>query len=468
MLRRLAFPFLWLAEVIAEQVFALMTRVINLLRAMVMPLLLAGAVWFVSWFVPWFYRSRVTAPLRAWWRTRFLPWRDEWFMPRWLTMWQDEKKRGVFLQVVSILFVFFLFLYFLNNVLGNFSALSKQFSFDFLFSSANYDIDQHMALIPYQASDSNLRAALVGVLGTINVTFWGCILAVVLGFIIALARLSPNFLLNRLALIYIETMRNIPLLIQIIFWNVFLATMLPSPDQAVNIGNYFYLSNDGLFVPKFIFSAGGGALAVALVVMVVGFFFLKTSAARHRFTTGQAMSPILFYGLLILLLALPIIVVLFAVQGTWEMPHFGEYTFEGGSLMTSVFMALLLGLSIFAASYIAETVRGALLAIPKGQTEAGMAIGLSRGRINRLVLIPQTLRMVIPPLSSELIGLLKNSTLAAAIGYVDISTTLASSTLNITGHEMECMMLAIGFYLVLSLTMSIIINYYNKQISLRM
>ena len=390
-----------------------------------------------------------------------------WFKPRWQTMWEDEKKRGAFLQTMSAVLLLVFFLYFMNNIVQNFSLLSKRFSFDFLFLSANYDINQHMALIPYEPSDSHFRAAMVGVLGTINITFWACLLAVLLGFLIALARLSPNFLLNRLALVYIETMRNIPLLVQIIFWNIIFATALPPPEDALHFNNYFYLSNDGLAIPRFIFLTGSGALWVAVVLMVVGWVCLRKWSVHHRFKTGRAMNGVLFYGAVVLLVLLPVVTTMFMVKGAWELPQFGEYTFENGSLITSVFMSLLVGLSLFAASYIAETVRAALLAIPPGQTEAGAAVGLSGGQINRLVLIPQTLRMVIPPLSSELIGILKNSTLAAAIGYVDISTTLASSTLNITGHEMESMMLAISFYLVLSLVMSVAINYYNKQISLK-
>ncbi len=387
---------------------------------------------------------------------------------KWQSIWQDEERRGLFLQGVAIFVVLAIFLYSFSNVVENFSRVSKNFSFDFLFSPANYEINADMALIDFSPSDTHLRAAMVGVLGTINITFWGCGLAVILGFLIALARLSPNFLLSRLALVYIETIRNIPLLIQIIFWNIVFATAFPPPESAIHVAPNFFLSNDGLALPKFIFSSGGGYLFVAALVMAAGLFLLKSFSLRHRLLVGEPLHPILVYGLGIILLALPIGVAFFVVQGEWQVPTFGEYTFELGARVPAVFMSLLLGLSLFAASYIAETVRAALLAIAKGQSEAGMAIGLSRGQINRLVLVPQALRMIIPPLSSELIGLLKNSALAVAVGYVDIGTTLASSTLNITGREMECMLLAISFYLVLSLTMSLVINYYNKQISLRM
>ncbi|MGI9461575.1 MAG: amino acid ABC transporter permease [Alphaproteobacteria bacterium] len=390
------------------------------------------------------------------------------FIPHWQNMWQDEKKRGRFLQNISIFVVLFIFLYFLSNVISNFALLSKSFGFGFLLSPANYDINQHMALIPYQPSDSHLWAALVGVLGTIYITAWGCLLAVIMGFLIGLARLSPNFLLSRLALIYIETIRNIPLLIQIILWNVIFISVFPPPEQAIAFAGRFYLSNDGLAMPKFIFAAGGKMLLVALAVMVFGWFMLKKLSLQYRFKTGQALHPVLFYGVWFGLVALPIVTLLFFVKGQWQVPVFGEYTFENGALVPSVFASLLFGLGFFTASYVAETVRGALLAINKGQTEAGMAIGLSRGQINRLVLIPQALRMIIPPLSSEMIGLLKNSALAVAVGYVDIGTTLVNSTLNITGREMECMLLAMSFYLILSLSMSLMINYYNKRISLRM
>lgn len=402
------------------------------------------------------------------WRKKLENFWQEKFLPRWQDMWQDEKKRLKFLQSTAIIVLLLLFLYFLKNVLSNFAMLSKDFSFDFLFSPANYDINQHMALIPYEPSDTHLRAAMVGVLGTINITLWGSLVAVVWGFLVALARLSPNFLLNRLALVYIETIRNIPLLIQILFWNIFFAITLPTPEHAINFGGNLFLTNDGLYFPKFIFVEGKALLVLSILMLAFGLFFLKRYAYFFRLKSGHELNPIIYYGGMAFLVFLPIMTVLFFVQGQWQFPSFGDFTYEGGSLLSSIFLALLMGLALYASSYVAETVRGAILSISHGQREAGMALGLSRPQINRLILIPQALRMIIPPMSSELIGLLKNSALAIAIGYVDISTTLASSTLNITGREMECMILAIGFYLTLSLIMSGTINWYNKEISKRM
>ena len=380
------------------------------------------------------------------------------------SLWYDEAVRGVAIQILVLLGVFALVAWMIGNVVANFAILDKAFGFDFLWRlPANYDINQ--TLIPYSNRDTHLRAAVVGLLNTGLVAFLGIILATVLGFLVGILRLLDNWLVSRLAYFYVEFTRNTPVLLLILLWHGILINTLPHPRQAMAVGDIAFLTNRGFYVPKPLFGPGFEWVAVMLVAALVAAFFVLRYVRQVREDTGRQLpGGWMSAGLIVGLPGLTFV----AVQASlsFEVPALQGFNFQGGLYLTPELVALTWALAFYTSGFIAESVRAGILAVDKGQIEASQALGLPPGRVLRLVILPQALRVIIPPLTSSYLDLAKNSSLAIAIGYIDLVATLGGITLNQTGREIECMMLVLLVYLSISLSISALMNWYNRRVRL--
>ena len=380
------------------------------------------------------------------------------------SLWYDEAVRGVAIQILVLLGVFALVAWMIGNVVANFAILDKSFGFDFLWRlPANYDINQ--TLIPYSNRDTHLRAAVVGLLNTGLVAFLGIILATVLGFLVGILRLLDNWLVSRLAYFYVEFTRNTPVLLLILLWHGILINTLPLPRQAMTVGDVTFLTNRGFYVPKPLFGPGFEWVAVMLVAALVAAFFVHRHVRQVREDTGRQLpGGWMSAGLIVGLPGLTFV----AVQASlsFEVPALQGFNFQGGLYLTPELVALTWALAFYTSGFIAENVRAGILAVDKGQIEASQALGLPPGRVLRLVILPQALRVIIPPLTSSYLDLAKNSSLAIAIGYIDLVATLGGITLNQTGREIECMMLVLLVYLSISLSISALMNWYNRRVRL--
>ena len=379
------------------------------------------------------------------------------------SLWTDRKFRAVVTQIVVIAGLFAFFAYIISNAVANLDALGKSFGFDFLWTPASYDINQ--TLIEYNSRDTHFRAGLVGILNTLLVAGCGIVLATIIGFILGVLRLSHNWVVNRLAYCYVEFVRNVPLLVHILLLHGLIVNTLPVPKNALQLGEGWFLTNRGFYVPKPEFEPAFWAVVVALAIGVAIAIGYRRYARRLQDETGE-ISPV---GLVSLgaIFGLPIIAYLVAgMPLDWSLPEHRGFNFQGGLVLRPEFTALWLSLSLYTAAFIAEIVRAGIEAVSHGQTEAAYALGLRRGRTLRLVVVPQALRVIVPPLTSEYLNLTKNSSLAIAIGYMDIVATIGGITLNQTGREMETMIIVLLLYLSFSLLISLFMNWYNKRIAL--
>lgn len=296
-------------------------------------------------------------------------------------------------------------------------------------------------------------------------SFLGIILATVLGFVIGIARLSSNWLVSRFAAIYIEIFRNIPLLLQIFFWYFAVLQALPSPRQSISLGEAIFLNVRGLFFPKPVFEAGSAFIFAALFAGIIATIFIGVWARNKQKLTGQ-QTPM---GRIALALIVGLPALVYFVSGmpvSAEYPALKGFNYQGGISIIPELAALLVALSIYTAAFIAEIVRSGINAVSHGQTEAAMSLGLPRTRTLKLIIIPQALRIIIPPLTSQYLNLTKNSSLAMAIGYPDLVSVFAGTTLNQTGQAIEIIAMTMGVYLTLSLVTSALMNIYNKKVAL--
>jgi general L-amino acid transport system permease protein len=377
--------------------------------------------------------------------------------------WRDPRVRSLLYQAL-VLVAFGLFVaYIVNNTVTNLARQGIASGFGFLDNTAGFDIG--FTLIDYSAVSTYGRAFLVGLLNTLLVAAVGVVLATLLGFVIGIARLSTNWLVARLATVYIETIRNIPLLLQLLFWYFAVLQALPHPRDSVEFVGSVFLNNRGLTVPRADFGGGAGAVGVALLIAVIAVVGLAYWAKRRREATGQPFHTVLVSTALLIGLPLATFLALGAPVA-FEYAEMGRFRLEGGLTLVPEFVALLLGLSLYTATFIAEIVRGGILAVSHGQVEAAYALGLRRGLTLRLVVIPQALRVIIPPLTSQYLNLTKNSSLAVAIGYPDLVSIVAGTTLNQTGQAVEAIVLTMAVYLTLSLSISLFMNWYNTHMAL--
>jgi general L-amino acid transport system permease protein len=380
-----------------------------------------------------------------------------------LRLWYDSEARQVIIQIFTIAVLFALVAYLIHNAVTNLDAIGKTLGFDFLFQPANYDINQ--SFLDYSSRSTNLKAAAVGLLNTFLVAALGIVIATVVGFIMGVLRLSKNFLMNRLVYCYVEGLRNVPVLLWILLMHGFVVINLPGPRQALNLGESFFFSNRGINMPSPEPHPLFWATAITFALGIIGTIFFKRHAKKVQNDTGKIL-PVLYVSLG-LIIGLPLIV--FFITGMpldWSIPAMQGFNFQGGFVVKPELMALTLALALYTSAFIAETVRAGILAVNYGQTEAASALGLRNNRTLQLVVIPQAMRVIVPPLTSQYLNLTKNSSLAIAIGYMDITATLGGITLNQTGREMECMILVMGIYLCISLAVSGFMNWYNNSIKL--
>jgi general L-amino acid transport system permease protein len=333
--------------------------------------------------------------------------------------------------------------------------------FGFLENTAGFGVSQ--SLIPYNESDSYARVFLVGLLNTLLVSGLGIVFATALGFFIGIARLSPNWLIARLAGGYVELIRNLPLLFQILFWYLAVLGTLPGPRQSLSLFGGMFINNRGILVPAPVFGEGAGYVAWAAVLAVIVVLAMRAWARRRQDRTGQIF-PVLGVALAVLI-GLPLLaLVATGFPVTFEAPQLRGFNFVGGLRLLPEFVALLIALSTYTAAFIAEVVRAGILAVPRGQTEAAFALGLRRSQMLRLIVVPQALRVIVPPLTNQYLNLTKNSSLAVAIGYPDLFAVFAGTALNQTGQAIEIIAITMAVYLSLSLATSALMNWYNARI----
>jgi general L-amino acid transport system permease protein len=404
----------------------------------------------------------------------------------------DTRYRSYTIQVIVLLLFAMAVAWLLNNTVQNLEARGKEFNFAFLSQRAGYDIGQQ--LIPYTNDDTHFRALLVGLLNTLVVAFWGCIFATILGVIIGVLRLSKNWLVSRLMTVYVEMFRNVPLLLWILLSFVILSETTPSPrdfrvteemeaaGEAPSASMFLFgtvaVTNRGTNIPSPLFDRGLGSLDLGpvtlnltflAIVAVIGASIwanrrLLASARARQEATGDR--PTTWWKSLLILFA-PLVVLLVALGFHLEIPALSGFNFQGGILVAHSFTALTLALSLYTAAFIAEIVRAGILAISRGQTEAAYALGLRPNRTMNLVILPQALRVIIPPLISQYLNLTKNTSLGIAVSYLDLRGTLGGISLNQTGRELECMLLMMLIYLTISLMISAVMNAYNSSVQLK-
>lgn len=378
---------------------------------------------------------------------------------------RDERFWKIAGQAIAVVLVVSVVVFLADNLLYNLDQKRIPLGFDFLDSQASFDIGE--TLIPYSPSDSYGRAILVGLVNSLRVMVLGIVLATVVGLIVGITRLSDNWLVRNLALVYVETFRNIPLLVQLFFWYFAFFVQLPSIDQRIALPGSISLSKQGIALPWLTATAGTGIWLVLLALGILAAAWLWRWRTRIMVEQGSAEKPVLWALGAIALCAVLALILTQSLPFLLSLPQVSDNTqFQGGLIISSEYAGLLLGLVIYTASFIAEIVRAGIQSVPKGQVEAAQALGLKSGRTMQMVILPQALRVIIPPLTSQYLNLAKNSSLAFAIGYPDIYS-IASTTFNQTGRAVEVMLLLMVTYLTISLSISLLMNLYNRTVQLK-
>lgn len=374
----------------------------------------------------------------------------------------DPQFRALAYQVLVVGAVVVVGWYLVSNTLNNLARQNIATGFGFLDREASFAISE--SLIDYSPASTYGRAFAVGLLNTLKASLVGIVLATILGTIIGIARLSSNWLVARLATIYVEAVRNVPLLLQLFLWYGVVTESLPHPRQALSPIEGVFLSNRGFILPAPVADPAWLWAGIAFAVGIGLAFATKVWADRRQAATGRQFPTL--RANLALILGLPLLAWLLAgAPIVMDMPELRGFNFVGGISLSPEFAALLIGLVVYTASYIAEIVRSGILAVNYGQTEAGLALGLQRSQVLRLVILPQSLRVIVPPITSQYLNLMKNSSLAVAIGYPDV-VSIANTTMNQTGQAIEGVALIMAVYLTISLAISLFMNWYNKKIAL--
>jgi general L-amino acid transport system permease protein len=386
-------------------------------------------------------------------------------------LFYDARYRSTTIQVIAAMALMLSLTWLVDNTVQNLAALGKDFSFRFLWTTAGYDINQQ--LIPFTSQQTHGRAAIVGILNTLLVAFIGCILATVIGVLVGVLRLSSNWVVARIMTVYVEVMRNTPLLIWILILFAVMTEATPQPRDfregggaSMILWDSVAISNRGVFIPKPLWGEGSGLVISVFLLSIIAIFALRRLARKRQEQTG-AQLPV--FSLSLALFFLPALLTFFVMGRpiTLELPELGGFNFVGGIQVRNSLIALWLALSLYTSAFIAEIVRSGILAVSRGQTEAAFALGLQPNRTMQLVILPQALRVIIPPLISQFLNLTKNSSLALAVGYMDVRSTLGGITINQTGREIEGILLLGAFYLVVSLIISSVMNYYNSSVKLK-
>ena len=379
-------------------------------------------------------------------------------------LWNDPRARAIAWQVILLAAIVALGLAAGSNALENMRARNIPTGFGFLWDTAGFDIN--LALVPFQAGQSTFaQAFLVGLLNTLLVCAISLVFTTIIGFAVGIARLSPSWPLARLATVYVETLRNIPLPLQLLFWYNAILTPLPAPRQAISLFDLVFLHNRGLVMPEPIFGAGSIWIFWAAFVGLLATFFVKRRARLRQEATG-ARSPVWPWALL-LIVGLPLLVyVLLGEPLRFDVPHLKGFNFVGGVRVLPELVALALGLSLYTASFIAEVVRAGIQSVPRGQIEAAQAVGLKPGDILQLVTIPQAMRVIIPPLTNQYLNLIKNSSLAVFVGYPDLVQVFGDKVREQSSASVQVVIITMGVYLVISLITSGLMGLYNRRMAL--
>lgn len=378
--------------------------------------------------------------------------------------YRDPRVRAIAFQVLTVVVLVWFFWMIFQNTLHNMESRGITTGFGFLDRAAGFGI--LMSLIPYDETMTYGRTFIVGLLNTLMVSILGIILATILGFLLGIARLSKNWLIAKIALVYVETLRNIPLLLQIFFWYIAVLRSLPSPKQSLGIGTSAFLNNRGLYIPAPVTESGFGVVLLVLAAAIVGVWFMARWAKARQMATGQPF-PTFLAGLGIIIGAPLLTFLVLGVPMSLDYPALKGFNFIGGTRIIPELMALLTALTMYTATFIAEIVRSGIQAVSHGQTEAANSLGLKTGTTLRLIVIPQAMRVIIPPLTSQYLNLTKNSSLATAIGYPDLVSVFMGTTLNQTGQAVEIVAMTMAVYLAISLIISGLMNWYNKSMALK-
>ncbi len=383
----------------------------------------------------------------------------------------DTRYRSLTIQVIATILLAVALYWLINNTIQNLAALGKDFDFGFLGQRAGYDINQR--LVEYSSNSDHGRAALVGILNTLLVAFLGCLLATILGVIAGVLRLSKNWIVANLMAVYVEGFRNVPLLLWIIAIFAVMSEAMPQPrdfreggSASMFFGDAFAITNRGVYSPAPVWNDGSSVVVIVFLLSLVGIWGFRRYARKRQEATGDIL-PVFWVSLALFFIPA---VIAFFIMGRpigLDYPELGGFNFQGGLHLRNSLIALWIALSLYTGAFIAEIVRAGILSVSNGQSEAAFALGLRPNRTMNLVILPQAMRVIVPPLISQYLNLTKNSSLAIAVGYMDVRSTLGGITINQTGRELEGMLLLGGFYLVLSLAISGVMNIYNSSIKLK-
>lgn len=375
----------------------------------------------------------------------------------------DQKLRAILIQTLVVGVLAYAIFWLVQSTSYNLEKRDYKLGFGFLNDPAGFDIS-FSPFYSFVATDSHIKVYLVGLANTLLISFVGCIAATFLGFSIGIIRLSSNWLLSRLAYVYVEITRNIPLILQLLFWYALLIN-LPRIKNSIAFGEAFFLNNRGLNSPQPIFGDDFIYVTIAIILAITVSIVFSRRAKKIQEKTGKQY-PLFLINTASILLFPAIVYFIAGSPLEFELPVLIGFNFVGGMKVPPEFMAMFLGLSVYTASFISEIVRAGILSVNKGQIEASRSLGLKQNRIMKLIIIPQAMRVIIPPLTSQFLNLTKNSSLGIAIGYADLVHGFGGITLNITGHAIEVMAIVMSTYLIISLTIAFFMNIYNKSIQM--
>jgi len=380
-------------------------------------------------------------------------------------IFKSGKFRSLVVQLIVMILVISSITWIISNTATNMKANGIAHGFDFLWEASWFDIG-YLPFIDHSGYHTYFNAFLVGLLNTILVAVLGIFFATILGFLVGIGRLSDNWLIARFCGFYIEVLRNIPLLLQLFFWYHAVLRILPRAKNSVNFDDSIYLNLKGLFIPRPLPETGFNYILLIGIFSIIGIILLNVWSKRRQAVTGKQF-PVLLTSIAIFIIPIFIVSFLFNFPLTWEQPVLKGFNFKGGLRLIPELLALLLALSLYTATFIAENVRSGILAISKGQKEAAAAVGLKPGQVLRLIIIPQAMRVIIPPLTSQYLNLTKNSSLAVAIAYPDLVHVFAGTALMQTGQAVEILAMTMAVYLALSLTISLLMNWYNSAMAIK-
>lgn len=377
--------------------------------------------------------------------------------------YNNPRIRGFFYQIALVAGLLYFFGTIIGNTLANMEATGIKTGFDFLGAAAGYDV--LMSLISFESTDTYGRIFVVGFLNTLLVSAIGIFFATLLGFIFGVAHFSHNWLIRKVALVYVEIFRNVPLLLQVFFWYFAVLSSLPGARQSLSLGEAVFLNVRGLYLPKLIGGDLSSLVWIALGAAVAGIFVLRRWAKKRQELTGQQF-PVLKTSIAMVILFPLIVAALTGFPFTVEYPALKGFNYFGGITVIPELMSLAIALSVYTGAFIAEAVRAGVQSIPHGQTEAARSIGLRENKIMSLIIVPQAMRVIVPLLNSEYQSLVKNSTLAAAVGYPDLFNVFVGTALNQTGQAIETIFMTIIVYFVVNMVISFLMNRFNNAVAL--